>query len=298
MIELVIDQRRRKIGTLEVGRVLPYSRRRMIGPFIYFDHLGPVDFEPGVPRSCDILPHPHIGLSAVTWLFAGELVHRDSVGSQQPIHPGEVNWMTAGRGITHSERLERARAQGGPLHGIQAWVALPGPDEEMAPAFWHYGADEIPVVRDGGMQVRVIAGSAFGATSPVRIHSPMFLIHAELAAGARLAVTPEHPDRAAYVASGSVAIEGRPCTAGELVVFAPGDTPTLRASTDATVMLLGGEPVGPRYIEWNFVSSSRERIAQAKADWSAGRTKLPDFDHDEFMPLPPGPSAMAVSGRP
>lgn len=286
MIELVIDQRRRRIGGFEVGRVLPYARRRMVGPFVYFDHMGPLDLPPGIPRSADVLPHPHIGLSTVTYLFAGEFVHRDSVGSEQAIVPGEVNWMVAGRGVTHSERLERARAEGGPLHGIQAWVALPEADEETEPGFWHHDAAELPTIHDGGARVRVIAGRAFAVASPVRVHSPLFYAHCELAAGATVAVPSEPAERAAYVAAGSVEIDGTTCTSGQLVVFATGGAPTVRAVTPSTVMLLGGEPVGPRFIEWNFVSSSRERIQQAVADWRAGRMKLPDLDHDESVSYP------------
>lgn len=286
MIELVIDQRRRSIGGFEVGRVLPYARRRMVGPFVYFDHMGPLDVPRGIPRSSDVLPHPHIGLSTVTYLFAGELMHRDSVGTEQAIVPGAVNWMVAGRGVTHSERLERARAEGGPLHGIQAWVALPEAHEETAPGFQHHGEDDLPLVTDTGVRIRVIAGRAFGVASAVRVHSPLFYTHCELSAGATVALPSDHPERAAYVATGSVEAEGTSYTTGQLLIFGSGGTPTIRAVTASTVMLFGGEPVGPRFIEWNFVSSSRERIEQAKADWRGGRMKLPDLDNDERVPLP------------
>src|SRR5687767_3383311 len=174
MIELVIDQRRRDLGGFEVGRVLPYARRHMVGPFVFFDHMGPIDFAPGIPRSVDVRPHPHIGLSTVTYLFDGEIIHRDSLASEQAISPGEVNWMTAGRGITHSERFERARAEGGPMHGIQAWVALPKEDEETDPAFAHHGMEDLPSYEADGLWARLIAGEAFGAKAQVKTFSPMF----------------------------------------------------------------------------------------------------------------------------
>ena len=289
MIETVIPQRRRDLGGFEVGRVLPFAQRRMVGPFIFFDHMGPVDFPPGLPRSVDVRPHPHIGLSTLTYLFAGEIMHRDSVGSEQPIRPGEVNWMTAGRGITHSERFERARREGGHMDGIQAWVALPREKEETAPAFSHH----LAVALDQG--VRLIAGEAFGHKSPVPVHSPLFYLHCDLADGAA-AELPDYPERAAYVASGAVEADGQRFAAGQMLVFGAGPA-QLRAAGAASVMLLGGEPVGERFIDWNFVSSSRERIEQAKADWRAGRMKLPDLDHQEFIPLPgdPAPPANPMS---
>jgi redox-sensitive bicupin YhaK (pirin superfamily) len=289
VLELVIPQRRRDLGGFEVGRVLPFAKRRMVGPFVFFDHMGPVDFPPGIARSVDVRPHPHIGLVTLTYLFAGEIMHRDSVGSEQPIRPGEVNWMTAGSGITHSERFERARREGGHMDGIQAWVALPREKEEIAPAFSHHLA--VAVDR----HVRLIAGEAFGHHSPVPVHSPLFYLHCELADSAR-AELPSYAERAAYVASGAVEADGQRIDAGHMAVFGPGPA-VVRALGAATVMLLGGEPLGPRFIEWNFVSSSRERIEQAKADWRAGRMKLPDLDHDEFIPLPgePPPPANPMS---
>ena len=291
MIELVIEQRRRDIGGFEVGRVLPFARRRMVGPFVFFDHMGPVDFAPGIPRSVDVRPHPHIGLSTVTYLFAGEIMHRDSVGSEQPIHPGEVNWMTAGRGITHSERFEKARAEGGTMHGIQTWVALPTADEECAPAFAHHGAEDLPTHEEPGLWARLVAGEAFGARARVRTHSPMFYVHWSLQPGARAQLPAQYKERAAYVAAGTVAVEGQQFAAGRMLVFAAGEPVLFTAVTPATVMLLGGEPVGPRFIEWNFVASRRDRIEQAKADWRAGRMKLPDHDNAEFIALPPDPKA-------
>jgi redox-sensitive bicupin YhaK (pirin superfamily) len=286
MIELVIDQRRRDLGGFEVGRVLPFARRRMVGPFVFFDHMGPVQFPPGLPRSVDVRPHPHIGLATVTYLFDGEIMHRDSIGSEQPIRPGEVNWMTAGRGITHSERFERARLEGGSMHGIQAWVGLPLEHEEMEPAFDHHPACDLPVLESGGVWARVVAGEAFGAKAAVRTLSPLFYVHWRLAAGARAQLDAHYPERAAYVAAGSVKVEGAAFEAGRMLVFAPGQPVVFTAVTPAIVMLLGGEPIGERFIEWNFVSSSRARIEQAKADWRAGRMKLPVHDDAEFVPLP------------
>lgn len=296
MIELVIDQRRKDLGGFEVGRVLPFARRRMVGPFVFFDHMGPVEFQPGFPRNVDVRPHPHIGLSTVTYLFDGEITHRDSVGVTQRIHPGEVNWMTAGSGITHSERFETLRAEGGKMHGIQAWVALPVEDEEMDPAFHHHGVDDLPTYESGGLWARLVAGEAFGAKAKVQTRSPLFYVHWRLHPGAQAQLPAEHPERAAYVAQGVVEVDGQTLQAGQMAVFAPGQPILFTAVTEAVVMLLGGEPVGPRFIEWNFVSSSRDRIEQAKADWKAGRMKLPDADHDEFIPLPepaPPPNPMS-----
>lgn len=297
MIELVIDQRRKDLGGFEVGRVLPYAPHRMVGPFIFFDHMGPADFQPGFPRAVDVRPHPHIGLSTLSYLFEGAMTHRDSVGSEIVIRPGEVNWMTAGSGITHSERFEDLRAHGGKMDGIQTWLALPTESEEVAPAFSHHeGNEELPFYEGGGMSARLVAGKAFGAEAKVPVFSPLFYVHWELAAGARAALPAEYPERAAYVARGSVEADGRTLRTGQMAVFQPGETIAFTALEPSTVMLLGGEPVGPRFIDWNFVSSSKERIDQAKADWRAGRMKLPDLDHDEFIPLPePSPPANPMS---
>ena len=281
----VIDQRRRDLGGFEVGRVLPFTRRHMVGPFIFFDHIGPVTFAPGIPRSVDVRPHPHIGLATVTYLFAGEIMHRDSVGVQQAIQPNEVNWMIAGRGITHSERFEKARAAGGLMHGIQAWVALPKEHEETAPSFGHFGPESLPVNEDGGVRTRLLAGSAFGLTSGVTTHSPLFYAHWELQPGARVALPGDYSERAVYIAAGEVEAQGRRFGAGKMLVYNRGEDTTLTAVQSSTVMALGGEPVGERFIEWNFVSSSRERIEQAKADWRAGRMKLPYLDNQEYIPL-------------
>jgi len=290
--ELMIEQRRHRLGGFDVGRVLPFAKRRMVGPFIFFDHMGPVRFEAGIPRSADVRPHPHIGLSTVTYLFEGEVMHRDSVGSEQAIRPGEVNWMTAGRGITHSERFERSRREGDLIHGIQAWVALPERDEEADPAFYHHGTADLPVFSDGGAWARLIAGRAFGAEAMVRTHSPMFYLHWELQPGARVRLPAGYPERAAYVVQGSIEADGSTLDPGHMAVFAAGEPGVLQATTAAIVMALGGEPLGHRFIEWNFVSSSKDRIEQAKADWRAGRIKLPDLDHDDFIPLPADPAPL------
>jgi len=293
LIELVIEPRRRDLGGFEVGRVLPFAKRRMVGPFVFFDRMGPVDFPPGIPASVDVRPHPHIGLATLTYLFEGEIMHRDSVASEQAIRPGEVNWMIAGRGITHSERFERARREGGRLDGIQAWVALPKEHEEDDPAFEHHAAAGLPVFEQDGARARLIAGEAMGARAPVRTHSPLFYIHCELAADARTELPAQYPERAAYVAAGAIEADGQRFAEGRMIVFRPGRPVMLTADAPAVVMLLGGEPLGERFIEWNFVSSSKDRIAQAKADWRAGRMKLPDLDDGEAIPLPPEPGAPA-----
>lgn len=289
MIDLVIEQRRKDLGGFEVGRVLPFAKRRMVGPFIFFDHMGPAEFAAGLPRSVDVRPHPHIGLSTITYLFRGEIMHRDSVGSEQAIRPGEVNWMTAGRGITHSERFEQARREGGPMDGIQAWVALPDGQEEIEPSFVHLGADALPAIGEDGVAARLVAGAAWGVVAPVPTHSPMAYLHCQLAAGTSIPVPDEYPERAVYVASGQVEIDHRTFGPGQMIVLTPGRAAQVRALEPATVMLLAGEPVGERFIDWNFVSSSPERIRQARADWAAGRMKLPDLDDDEFIPLPAEP---------
>ena len=285
MIELVIDQRRKDLGGFEVGRVLPHHGGKMVGPFIFFDHMGPAEFKAGFPANVDVRPHPHIGLSTLSYLFEGAMTHRDSVGQTQVILPGEVNWMTAGRGITHSERFETLRAHGGRMHGIQTWIALPLETEETDPAFYHYGAGDLPTYEGGGMWARLIAGEAFGAKSPVKTSSPMFYAHWALDAGATAQLPAEYPERAAYVAQGVIEVDDHQYHAGQMLVFLPGEPVRITAVTASIVMLLGGEPVGERFIEWNFVASSKARIEQAKADWRAGRMKLPDFDNQEFIPL-------------
>ncbi len=286
MIELIIDKRTRDLGGgFEVGRVLPFSRRRMVGPFIFFDQMGPVDFAPGLSRELDVRPHPHIGLSTVTYLYSGAITHRDSLGFHQEIRPGAVNWMTAGKGITHSERFEFARLNGAHMHGIQAWVALPKEDEETDPGFWHHPEGTLPGWTETGLTGRLIAGSAEGMDAGVKIRSPMFYMHWEMQAGARRHVPDEYPERAVYVAAGTVEVAGQRIEAGQMAVLTKGSV-TVSADGRATAMVLGGEPVGERFIFWNFVSSSRERLEQAKEDWKQGRMKLPDGDTEEFTPLP------------
>jgi len=294
VIDLVLNQRRRDLGPFEVGRLLPAGKRRMVGPFIFFDHLGPVDLPPGLPRQADVLPHPHIGLATVTYLFAGEIVHRDSVGEEQAIRPGEVNWMIAGSGITHSERFERARREGGPLHAIQSWVALPDGEEETAPSFAHHEAGDLPVHHEAGVRLRLLAGEAFGLRAAVKTHSPLFYIHATLDQGARIALPHEHSEQAIFLVSGEVEADDQVILPAQMAVFGRDTDVVIKATTASVLMMLGGAPVGRRFIEWNFVSSSRERIAQAKADWRAGRMKLPDLDNAEFVPLPADPLARAV----
>jgi redox-sensitive bicupin YhaK (pirin superfamily) len=280
-------------GGFEVRRALPSRQRRMVGPFIFFDQMGPIVFRAGT--GLDVRPHPHIGLATVTYLFEGEILHRDSLGTVQPIQPGAVNWMTAGSGIVHSERTgPDARAQGGPLFGIQSWVALPQAHEETAPAFAHHDKNSLPVIEGDGARVRLIAGTLCGARAPVRTASAMVYADARLAPGARFVLGTEHEERAAYLIEGSVELPecGEPFVTGQLLIFRPGAEIVLTAAktAPARLMLLGGAPMdGPRHIWWNFVSSSKERIEQAKADWKEGRF-APVPAETEFIPLPEQPS--------
>jgi redox-sensitive bicupin YhaK (pirin superfamily) len=288
-IETVIVPRSRDLGSFEVRRALPSAQRQMVGPFIFFDQMGPSEFLLG--SGMDVRPHPHIGLSTVTYLFDGEIMHRDSLGTELPIRPRELNWMTAGRGIVHSERTsQELRGVGSKLFGIQSWVALSARDEETNPDFVHYDAGAMPVLDGDGKTVRIIAGSILGAASPVQTSSPMFYADASLAAGASLPLDPDYDERAIYTVSGEIEIAGDVFPAGELLVFRPGDRITIRARSDARFMLLGGEPMdGPRYIWWNFVSSRQDRIEQAKADWKAARFDTVPGDKAEFIPLPEAP---------
>jgi redox-sensitive bicupin YhaK (pirin superfamily) len=290
MIDMVIDQRRRDLGGgLAVGRVLPFAKHRMVGPFIFFDHMGPLDLAPGIDGSLDVRPHPHIGLSTVTYLFAGEVMHRDSLGNEMAVRPQEVNWMTAGSGITHSERFERARAQGDHLHGIQAWVALPTDQEEIAPSFSHHFGSDLPQWEEKGVAGHLIAGSAYGLTAGAQTLSPVFYAHLEMAPGAVAEIPGGHSERALYVAAGAVEMDGRRFEAGKMLILNAAAS-RVQAVETSTVMVLGGEPVGERFIYWNFVSSSTDRLEQAASDWKAGRMKLPDVDDAEFIPLPGGAS--------
>jgi redox-sensitive bicupin YhaK (pirin superfamily) len=277
---------------LLVLRSLPAMTHRSIGPFVFFDHAGPVVMDAAAGRQADVRPHSHIGLSTVSYLMSGAVRHRDNQGYDQVIHPGDVNWMTAGRGIVHSERFDVPGAfAGAGMELLQSWVALPEAQEECDPSFSHHARSDLPHAEDGGVGLRVIAGEAFGMKSPVRVHSPIFYVHADLKAGAHIHAPADYSERAAYVVHGRVRDEAGGAEYGprQLLAFAPGDVATLRASTDATVMLLGGEPLGPRFIWWNFVSSRKERIRQAAADWKAGRFKLPANDNREFIPLPDKP---------
>ncbi len=288
MIELVIEARKASLAPgMEVKRILPFRLKRMVGPFIFMDHAGPVAVAPTQARSMDVLPHPHIGLSTVTYLFGGNVTHRDSLGVQQVIRPGEVNWMTAGKGIAHSERFEDpAVLAGGKLEMIQTWVALPERDEEADPTFFNYPETKLPVFTDSGVWLRLIAGQAYGLKNEVRVHSPLFYAHVTLAAGAKFAMPEGHTERGAYLVHGTLEVNGRTYTAGQLLVFTKNSTPVLKAGEACTLLLLGGEPLGERFIWWNFVSSRKERIEQAKADWKAGRILLPPNDNHEFVPLP------------
>ena len=289
-LETVIVTRVREIvDDFKVRRALPSAKRRMVGPFIFLDQMGPEVLQ--VNRGLDVAPHPHIGLATVTYLFEGELMHRDGLGIVQPIRPGEVNWMTAGSGIAHSERTpEHLRLSGSGLFGIQSWVALPKRYEECDPTFTHYGKDELPIVEGDGKRMRLITGSLYGARSPVHTHSEMFYADIMLMEGARLAVPTEHEERAAYIVEGSLELLPLDGTysAGQLLVFKPGAEITLRAheSSPARMMILGGEPMDEaRHIWWNFVSSSKDRIEQAKDDWRLGRF-APVPEETEFIPLP------------
>ncbi|MEZ5585130.1 MAG: pirin family protein [Candidatus Competibacteraceae bacterium] len=284
-VELVINPQRLDLGGFDVRRVLPSDRRAMVGPFIFFDHLGPAVFDSG--HGVDVRPHPHIGLATVTYLFEGELVHRDSLGFVQTIRPGDVNWMTAGSGIVHSERTgPEERAKTARLHAIQIWIALPKSAEETEPSFHHHPATSLPLIEQDGVRMRLIAGTVFGQHSPVRTFSAMFYLDAQVPAGRAIALAAELGERAVYVVDGAVDIDNQQFETGQMIVLAPGDEAEIRASTAARIMLLGGEPLeGERHIWWNFVSSSTERIEQAKAAWSEGRfAAVPGAT--EFIPLP------------
>lgn len=287
MLELVIDARVAAISTeMKVKRILPFRLRRMIGPFIFMDHAGPVGNISAPSSSLDVLPHPHIGLSTVSYLFGGEVTHRDSLGVEQIIRPGEVNWMTAGSGIAHSERFESPGALAGGLEMIQTWVALPEKDEEATPSFSNYKPTDLPVYTDKGIWMRLIAGDAYGLQSSVHTHSPMFYLHVVLQQGTYFALPKEHAERGFYIVKGSIEIAATTYRAGQMLVFTEGVDPRILAKQETTLMLLGGEPLGERFIWWNFVSSRKERIEQAKEDWKQGRFVLPPTDDQEFIPLP------------
>jgi hypothetical protein len=290
----VVVPRTRDLGDgFEVRRALPSAERRMVGPFVFFDQMGPTVLAPG--RGLDVRPHPHIGLATVTYLFEGQILHRDSLGTVQAIEPGAVNWMTAGRGIVHSERTApERRAAGGPLFGIQTWVALPKAHEETAPSFAHHAAEALPVLEERGARVRMIVGALWGARSPVATFTETFYADAALDRGARVQLPATHEERAAYVAQGAVTVDGSAFAAGRMLVFRPGAEIVVAATEPARVMLFGGEPMdGPRRVWWNFVASAPERIEQAKADWRAGRLgSVPG--ETEFIPLPDEPQKRPV----
>lgn len=288
MLDIVIASRKASISPhLAVNRILPFRLRRMVGPFIFMDHAGPVHASASEASGLDVLPHPHIGLSTVSYLFGGTVTHRDSLGVEQVIKPGEVNWMTAGSGIAHSERFEDpAVLAGGQLEMIQTWVALPEKDEEAAPSFRNYTVEQLPVFTESGVWMRLIAGNAYGLQSSVQTHSPLFYLHVVLDQGARFGLPKEHSERGVYIAKGRIEVNGHTYDQGKLLVFSQGVDPVMTAKEGTTLMLLGGEPLGNRYIWWNFVSSRKERIEQAKEDWKQGRIVLPPTDNTTFIPLP------------
>jgi redox-sensitive bicupin YhaK (pirin superfamily) len=286
-VDAIIEPHERDLGGgFIVRRALPSAARRAVGPFVFLDQMGPTVFPAG--GGLDVRPHPHIGLATVTYLFDGEILHRDSLGTVQPIRPGAVNWMTAGSGIAHSERTppELRGASGSRLFGVQTWVALPLAHEETAPAFAHHPAAALPLIEDGGARIRLVVGTLFGARAPVAVFSEMFYADVALGAAARLDLAAEYPERAVYVAEGSIEIGGETVAAGRLALLRPGETVRLVAVVPSRLLLLGGEPLdGPRHLWWNFVSSSRERIETAKADWRAGRF-APVPGETEMIPLP------------
>ena len=284
-MRIVTGNARNLGGGFNVNRVLPQAAVRSVGPFVFFDSFGPVEMLPGA--GMDVRPHPHIGLATITYLFEGSIVHRDSLGSVQTVAPGDVNWMTAGRFIVHSERTApELRAAGHRLHGIQSWIGLPRADEDCEPDFHHIESGDLPSKADGGVSLRIVAGQAFGLVSPVRVFSDIFYVDARFAAGSSLKMSDEHAERAVFVVAGSLKIGGTSYEKGTLIVLDPGERAILSASTPAAAMLLGGAPLdGPRHLWWNFVSSSKETIERAKAEWRAKPQGHIEGD-PEFIPLP------------
>lgn len=285
-IETVIVPRARDIGDFEVRRALPSAQRQMIGPFVFFDQFGPGELLVG--EGVDVRPHPHIGLATVTYMFDGEIMHRDSLGYEQAIRAGDINWMTSGKGIVHSERTApELRKTGSKIFGNQSWVALPKQFEEVEPNFTHTPEQSLPVIDDEGKQVRLIIGSLYGERSPVKTYSETFYADISLTPGAQLPLSAEHEERGVYIFGGEIEIAGDRFEAGRLLVFRPGDEITVRTIKPSRLVFLGGEPMdGPRYLWWNFVSSSKERIEQAKHDWKSGRFGKVVADAEEFIPLP------------
>jgi redox-sensitive bicupin YhaK (pirin superfamily) len=282
--DLVINPASKELGGFRVRRALPSRERQMVGPFIFLDHLGPARFEAGM--GIDVRPHPHIGLATLTYLIEGGIRHRDSIGSDREIVPGDVNWMTAGRGIAHSERSGSDRDTARMMTGLQCWVALPKPAEESAPGFFNHAGASLPVLRDGGVSLRMIVGTGYGVTSPVATLSSMVYADVTMDAGSSLPLPSEHAERGVYILDGTVSIAGEAYAPQQLLGFRPGDAVTLRAETAVHLVILGGEPMdGPRHVWWNFVHSSQDRIEAAKADWRAGRFDTVPGD-GEFIPLP------------
>lgn len=287
MLDIVIEARNAAISpAVKVKRILPFRLRRMVGPFIFMDHAGPIADIPSNTSSLDVLPHPHIGLSTISYLFGGQVTHRDSLGIEQIIRPGEVNWMTAGSGIAHSERFEDPSSLTNGLEMIQTWVALPEKDEEASPSFNNYTPEQLPVFTEKGVWMRLIAGNAYGLRNNVKTNSPLFYLHVVLQKGAAFSLPKDHSERGFYIVKGSIEFSGITYSQGKMLVFSKGSDPLIRAKEITTLMLLGGEPLSERFIWWNFVSSRRERIEQAKEDWKQGRIILPPNDNKEFIPLP------------
>lgn len=288
MPELIVQAREALISEhLSVRRILPFRQKRMVGPFIFMDHAGPINKFPSEITSLDVLPHPHIGLSTVTYLFSGNVTHRDGLGVEQIIKPGEVNWMTAGKGIAHSERFEDPELlKRESLEMLQTWVALPKEVEETDPTFFNYKPEQLALFTDRGVWMRLIAGNAYGLKSGVKTHSPLFYLHVKLEKNTRLNLPSEYSERAVYVAKGSLELSAQTFTQSQLIVFSRNEDPVITALENSELMLLGGEPLGERFIWWNFVSSSKERIEQAKNDWKTGKIILPPNDNKEFVPLP------------
>ncbi len=283
-IELIVEPKAKDLGGFTVRRVLPARERQMVGPFIFFDHMGPAEFPPG--KGISVRPHPHIGLATVTYLFEGEILHRDNLGYVQPIRPGAVNLMTAGKGIVHSERAGSDLDVTSRLHGIQSWMALPEDKQEMDPAFVHYPAGDLPALERDGVSVRVIIGEAFGHESPVAVQAPMLYLECRLSRGSSMTLPDTYVERAAYVVDGKVGAGGETLGAGLLGVVRPGGEARLTAVEDSHVMVIGGAHLGRRHIWWNFVSTSKERIRAAGEDWREGRFATIPGDDEEFIPLP------------
>ena len=283
-IELIVEPRAKDLGGFTVRRVLPARERQMVGPFIFFDHMGPAEFPPG--KGISVRPHPHIGLATVTYLFEGEILHRDNLGYVQPIQPGAVNLMTAGKGIAHSERAGHDLDRTSRLHGIQSWMALPADQQEIDPAFVHYPADALPELDRAGVNVRIIIGEAYGQRSPVAVHAPMLYLECRMPADSSLTLPDDYDERGVYVVDGEIRIGDQALGSGRLAILRPGTDVHVEAVEQSRLMVIGGANLGKRHIWWNFVSTSRERIREAGEDWREGRFAKVPGDEDEFIPLP------------